>query len=176
MAAESRDLQGKVYVDARGIPLSSQSEAHGYGGYDESMREMAKLLGDVGKLPVTLDDKPELFAPQSCPNCLLYCGWYSLANYIDCFQFVPGAVAWHLASSEAVTLHDAGSKLWCKNLLEHGAAATLWPGCGTLHHWLSETRRILRHACVRRLHACRNVLAHRAVGKLDDGSDRRPAL
>ncbi len=125
---EAKGLEGKVYVDARGIGYNPAADpGFGYGGYDESMRETAKLLEKEGKMSVTLDDKPELFAPGSCPDCALYCGWYSLANYVDCCKFVPGAVAWHLASSEAVSLRDPKSKLWCKNLLEHGAAATLGP-------------------------------------------------
>jgi uncharacterized protein (TIGR03790 family) len=124
---EAKGLQGKVYVDARGIKYNPADGGFGYGGYDESMREMAKLLENDGKMAVILDDKPELFAPGSCPDCALYCGWYSLANYVDCCKFTPGAVAWHLASSEAASLRDPKSKLWCKNLLEHGAAATLGP-------------------------------------------------
>lgn len=124
---ESKGLNGRVHVDARGIRYGANEGGYGYGGYDESMRETARLLEQEGKMEVTLDDKPELFAPGSCPDCALYCGWYSLANYVDCCRFVPGAVAWHLASSEAVSLRDATSKLWCKSLLEHGAAATLGP-------------------------------------------------
>jgi uncharacterized protein (TIGR03790 family) len=126
---EARGLDGKVYVDARGIPFNptDRGAGSGYGGYDESMREMARLLEQDGKMVVTLDDQPELFAPGSCPDCALYCGWYSLANYVDCCKFVPGAVAWHLASSEAVSLRDPKSNLWCKQLLEHGVAATLGP-------------------------------------------------
>ena len=124
---EAKGLEGKVYVDARGIGYSPAEGGHGYGGYDESMREMAKLLERDAKLNVTLDDKPELFSPASCPDCALYCGWYSHANFVDCCRFVPGAVAWHLASSEAVTLRDGNSKVWCPNLLQKGVAATVGP-------------------------------------------------
>jgi uncharacterized protein (TIGR03790 family) len=125
---EARGLSGKVYVDARGIRFDPKSETgHGYGGYDESMREMARLLQQTGKMTVVLDDRPELFGPGSCPDCALYCGWYSLGKYVDCCRFVPGAVAWHLASSEATTLRDPHTKEWCKNILENGAAATLGP-------------------------------------------------
>ncbi|MBC7854405.1 MAG: TIGR03790 family protein [Pirellulaceae bacterium] len=126
--AEKEGLQGKVYVDARGIGYDPKGDAgFGYGGYDQSMRDMAALLKDEAKLDVTLDDKGELFALDSCPDCALYCGWYSLANYVDSFKFKKGAVAWHLASSEAVSLRQEGAKYWCKNLLEKGAAATLGP-------------------------------------------------
>ena len=40
---------------------------------------------------------------------------------------MPGAVAWHLASSEAVSLRKSDSKLWCPNLLKKGVAATIGP-------------------------------------------------
>ena len=127
VAAEAAGLVGKVYVDARGIKFDPKGPdtGHGYGGYDESMREMAGLLKDA-RLDVVLDDKDGLFPAGSCPDCALYCGWYSLANFIDCCTFAKGAVAWHLASSEAVSLCK-GTKYWCPNLLEKGACATIGP-------------------------------------------------
>jgi uncharacterized protein (TIGR03790 family) len=128
VAVEKKGLRGKVYVDARGITFNPAADTgHGYGGYDESLREMARLLRREAKLPVTLDDKPELFKVGSCPDCALYCGWYSLAKYVDCCKFVPGAVAYHIASSEAVSLRDPKCTLWCKCLLEKGVVATLGP-------------------------------------------------
>jgi uncharacterized protein (TIGR03790 family) len=128
VATEAKGLTGKVYVDAQGNRFDPTTDSgHGYGGYDESMREMARLLENEGKMTVILDNRRELFAPGSCPECALYCGWYSLSKYVDCCRFVPGAVAWHLASGEAITLHDPNTKQWCKNLLDHGAAATLGP-------------------------------------------------
>jgi uncharacterized protein (TIGR03790 family) len=128
VAVEKKGLQGKVYVDARGIGYNPTADSgYGYGGYDESLREMARLLKGAAKLPVTLDNKPELFKPGSCPDCALYCGWYSLAKYVDCCKFVPGAVAYHIASSEAVSLRNPKSTLWCKCLLEKGVVATLGP-------------------------------------------------
>jgi uncharacterized protein (TIGR03790 family) len=127
---EAVGLKGKVYVDARGIAFDparpDENGGYGYGAYDESMREMAKLL-EKGGLTVILDDKDACFPDGSCPDAALYCGWYSLANYIGSNTFVKGAVAWHLASNEAVTLHQPGTKLWCANLLKDGACATLGP-------------------------------------------------
>lgn len=128
LTAEKDGLSGNVYVDARGIAYDPKADpGFGYGGYDGSMREMAALLKDEAKLSVTLDDKGELFPAESGPDCILYCGWYSLANYVDCCKFKTGAIAWHLASSEAVSLRQPDAKYWCKNLLEKGAAATLGP-------------------------------------------------
>jgi uncharacterized protein (TIGR03790 family) len=126
--AEAAGLKGKAYIDARGIKYdpTNPKQATGYEGYDESFREAAALLKRAG-LDVTLDDAPELFKPGACPDCALYAGWYQLANYVPSFTFVKGAVAWHLASSEAVTLRDPKSKLWCPNLLKDGATATIGP-------------------------------------------------
>jgi uncharacterized protein (TIGR03790 family) len=125
---EQHGLTGRVYVDARGIKYDAKEDTgYGYAGYDESLREMARLLERSAQLPVTLDDLPDLFAPGSCPDCALYCGWYSLGKYVNCCRFVPGAVAYHIASSEAVSLRNLDSTYWCKCLLEHGVAATLGP-------------------------------------------------
>jgi uncharacterized protein (TIGR03790 family) len=125
---EAKGLQGKVYVDARNIRYDrKQDPGFGYGGYDESLREMAGLLEKEAKMTVTLDNKPELFAPGSCHECALYCGWYSLGKFVNCCRFSPGAVAYHIASSEAVSLRNPKATYWCKNLLEKGAVATLGP-------------------------------------------------
>jgi uncharacterized protein (TIGR03790 family) len=125
---EKKGLAGKVYVDARGFKYTAgKSSATDYDAYDESLREMARLLEKEAKLQVTLDDRPELFAPGSCPEAALYCGWYSHARYIDCCKFVPGAVAYHIASSEAMSLRDPKATYWCKNLLDNGVVATLGP-------------------------------------------------
>src|SRR5262249_31586904 len=102
---EKAGLAGKVYFDARGIKFDPKADTgHGYGGSGEALREAARLLREAAKMDVTLDDKPELFAAGSCGDCALYCGWYSLANYVGCCKFVKGAVAYHIASSEAVSL------------------------------------------------------------------------
>jgi uncharacterized protein (TIGR03790 family) len=129
LEVEKVGLTGKVYFDARGIkfdPKSGTDRGTGYAGYDESFREAAALLRQAG-LDVTLDDEQALFKPQSCKEAMLYAGWYSHANFIDCCQYQKGAIAWHLASSEAVTLRNKDSKVWCPNLLKAGVAATIGP-------------------------------------------------
>lgn len=125
---EAQGLKGKAYFDARDIRYDRKSDRDytGYGGYDESFREAAKLLKSGG-MDVTLDNRSALFAPNSCPEAALYSGWYSHGKYIDCCRFVKGAVAWHLASSEATTLRNERSSVWCPNLLKTGVAATLGP-------------------------------------------------
>jgi uncharacterized protein (TIGR03790 family) len=129
IAVEAKGLDGLVVIDVRGNsfdPKKGNDSGHGYGGYDESMRETAKLLGNA-KMRVMLDEKPAVLPPNSATGVALYCGWYSHANFVDSCEFVPGAVAWHLASSEAVSLRKPDTKLWCPNLLKKGVAATLGP-------------------------------------------------
>ena len=123
LETERTGLRGTVYLDARG--RSAQSA--GYGQYDEDLRKLARMLDQATSLTVVLDDEEQIFQPGACPDTALYCGWYSLANYVDAFDFVPGAVAYHIASSEAVTLRKRPPRLWCPALLEDGVAATLGP-------------------------------------------------
>src|SRR5262249_30472950 len=128
VAVESKGLSGKVYVDARGIKYDQPEDVTGtgYGGYEESMREMAELLSKEGMMSLVLDNTPRLFFQGECNDCAIYCGWYSVNKFVDCCKFVPGAVAWHLASFEAVSLRNPQTQ-WCGNLLRHGAAATIGP-------------------------------------------------
>jgi uncharacterized protein (TIGR03790 family) len=127
VAVEASGLSGNVVIDARGIPFTGKGDSgQGYGGYDESFRDAAKLLEKAG-MKVTLDQKNEVLPARSAKGVAIYAGWYSHAKFVDCCEYVPGAVAWHLASSEAVTLHNKDSTVWCPNLLKKGVCATLGP-------------------------------------------------
>ena len=118
---EGGDRRPRHQVRPEGRPRGT-----GYGGYDESMREAAAILEKAG-FTVELDDKEPVLKPGAAKGVALYCGWYSHANFVDCCEYECGAVAWHLASSEAVTLRDGNSKVWCPNLLKKGVCATLGP-------------------------------------------------
>ena len=126
---EKEGLEGKVYIDARGIgELDDETPPAGsHADYDRALLITAKGIGERTKLEVVLDTSPQLFQPGHCPDAALYCGWYSLAKYVDAFDWRPGAVAYHIASSEAVTLRDPASQAWCKKMLEDGVCATLGP-------------------------------------------------
>jgi uncharacterized protein (TIGR03790 family) len=126
---EQQGLHGKVYLDARGIgKLDDANVPFGsYADYDRALLVTAKVIQERTDLEVVLDTSPQLFQPGQCPEAALYCGWYSLAKYVDAFQWVPGAVAYHLASSEAATLRDPNSQVWCKRMLESGVCATIGP-------------------------------------------------
>jgi uncharacterized protein (TIGR03790 family) len=128
IATEKTGLTGKVYLDARGMKFDPKTSKPGsYSAYDQSLRDLAERLRQHTKLEVVLNDEAELFQEGDCPDAALYCGWYSLARYVDAFDWRPGAVGYHLASSEAATLRTPGSKVWCNAMLEDGICATLGP-------------------------------------------------
>ncbi len=126
IAAEAGGLKGKMYLDAR-WPDPGEKKVSGYALYDRSLHRVAQHHEAQTLLPVKLDSRSELFDIGACPDTALYCGWYSLAKYVDSFTWSRGAVGYHMASSECVTLRKKDSPLWCKNILEKGAAATVGP-------------------------------------------------
>ena len=128
LAAEKSGLKGKVYLDARGLDYQPGRDKIGsYAFHDQSLRDLAERLRKHSEMVVVLDNKNELFQPGQCPGAALYCGWYSLGHYVDAFTWRPGAVAYHIASSEAVELLKSDSPLWCPAMLQRGVAATLGP-------------------------------------------------
>jgi uncharacterized protein (TIGR03790 family) len=128
LAAERSGLEGKVYLDARGLPYDPQRDQAGsYGRYDQSLRDLAQRLREHTTLEVHLDNQAKLFAPETCPEAALYCGWYSLGRYVDAFTWQPGAVGYHIASIEGAKLRTPGATNWCPAMLADGIAATLGP-------------------------------------------------
>jgi uncharacterized protein (TIGR03790 family) len=125
LAVEQTGLNGVFYIDARG--LAGKAVVGNYVWFDEHLLRLSDLLKKYSALKVVLDKKPAVFPPGSCPEAALYCGWYSLGNYVSAFKWQRGAVGYHVASSEATSLKKPGSKVWCKRLLEEGVAATLGP-------------------------------------------------
>ena len=75
------------------------------------------------------EDTPEIF-PNNYPmsDCALYFGWYAgtVAGPFTQpdFQFAPGAIAVHIHSFSASTLHDEKAN-WAGPLVTKGAAATI---------------------------------------------------
>jgi hypothetical protein len=125
LAAEYSGLDGTVYIDTRGIhapptPLSIAA-------YDQNMRELAELFRRVTSYPVVLEETERTFQAGAAPNVAVYVGWYRLRAYEDAFTFNPGALGYHIASGEAISVHDPHERGWCKNALERGITATLGP-------------------------------------------------
>lgn len=122
MAAEEKGLAGRACIDSRGLIKKDP-----YGYYDQSLRDLALLTRVRTRLVVEEEQTESLFPPDSCPGTALYCGWYSLKKYVDAFEFVEGAVGFHIASFEAASLHDPNSSYWCPAMLMDGITATLGP-------------------------------------------------
>ena len=124
LKAEKEGLRGQVVLDGRGIKA-----ADGYGRYDQSIRSLAELLKARTQLKLTVDDTENIMVPgPAAPkDVAVYCGWYSLRNYVPAFQFNEGAVGFHVASSELVSLRGENEKGWVRGLLNDGVAATLGP-------------------------------------------------
>jgi len=122
LRAEETGLNGIAYIDSRGLASKDL-----YGHFDRSLRQLAALTKTQTHIPVVEEQTADLFQPGSCPQTALYCGWYSVSKYIDAFDFVDGAVGYHIASFEAVSLRNSNSKQWCPSMLRDGITATLGP-------------------------------------------------
>jgi uncharacterized protein (TIGR03790 family) len=119
---EAEGLKGEVVLDARGKPPSEP-----YGVYDQTIRNLNGLLEKKTSLTVVLDNKDSLIPENSEKNIAIYCGWYSLRKYVSPGQFNPGAVGFHIASAEMVSLHNPKETGWCHNLMNAGVVGTLGP-------------------------------------------------
>lgn len=125
MEVEKTGLTGTFYIDARG--LGGNTDLGSYGWFDQHLIHLHDLVKKYSGMKVVLDKKAGVFLPGSCPDAALYCGWYSVGNYVPAFKWNKGAVGYHVASSEAITLKQADRNVWCKRMLETGVAATLGP-------------------------------------------------
>lgn len=127
---ERQGLRGRAYFDAR-WPKPDKPDKQGLSGYalyDAALHAAARAVRKSGRMDeVVIDSRDPLFQPGEAPGAALYCGWYSLAHYVDAFTWVRGAIGYHIASGECTTLKQPGSQVWCKRMLEQGVAATIGP-------------------------------------------------
>ena len=126
--AEKKGLKGTAYFDARyKAPAEDKvKDLKGYGYYDWFIHQSAAFFKQQNIMPTVLDDNDKLFQKGEASNAAIYCGWYSLGKYVDTFDWVPGAVGFHIASIECGSLKSKNNQ-WCRNILEKGAAATIGP-------------------------------------------------
>lgn len=120
LTAEKTGLKGKAYIDSRGIVKKDL-----YGYFDQSLRDLGAFIRSNTKMPIEAEQTGKLFQAGSCPQTAVYCGWYSVRKYVDAFDFVDGAVGFHIASYEAQKLRDPNSSTWCAAMLRDGITATL---------------------------------------------------
>lgn len=125
--AETRGLRGTAYFDARWPYPQPGEQETAYRQYDASIHKAAETTQAISRLRVVTDRQERVFQAGEAPGAALYCGWYHLGSYVDAFEWRRGAVGYHIASSECVTLKAADNRGWCKSLLSDGVAATLGP-------------------------------------------------
>src|SRR4051812_13653920 len=119
---EKTGLWGRAYIDG------AHNSAGGLDVGDHWLAAVRDQLHKVG-VPLIYEDTPEIF-PTNYPmtDCALYYGWYAgtMAGPFtqSDFQFRHGAVAVHIHSFSASTLHDENAN-WAGPLLTKGAAATI---------------------------------------------------
>lgn len=123
ISAEKTGLTGIAYIDSRG--RKDDKNPYSYGHFDQSVRDLAELIRLRTGMTVKEERTEKLFEPNSCPQTAIYCGWYSLGKYVDAFDFVDGAIGYHISSLEAVNLRDPNSSQWCPAMLKDGVTATL---------------------------------------------------
>lgn len=125
LETEKRGLAGTAYIDARWPEPENNRPTSAYRIYDASLHSAARHIEK--RMKVVVEKTRELFAKDCCEGAALYCGWYSLGQYKDTFQWRKGAIGYHMASSECSTLKNKESNVWCLKILENGAAATIGP-------------------------------------------------
>lgn len=125
LKAERDGLSGKVVIDSRGIPRIKDGRVDGYGEYDETLRRLSEIVRTQTTLKQVFDTHADVLAANTVQDVAIYCGWYSLRHYVPACSFVPGAVGYHIASLELVTLHQEKGSGWVRGLLEDGIAATM---------------------------------------------------
>ncbi|MHC4116762.1 MAG: TIGR03790 family protein [Planctomycetota bacterium] len=135
LAAEKTGLKGTAYLDSRGLKGRDL-----YSHFDRSLRNLAAFTRTKTQMRAIEEATDKLFAPGSCPETAIYCGWYSVRKYVDAFDFVDGAIGYHIASLEAVSLRDSKSGQWCPSMLEDGITATLGPVTEPYLHSFPEPR------------------------------------
>ncbi len=118
---EKEGLWGWGYIDLRSLTNSD------YLPGDQWIQAAGEAMRKSG-IPVITDDLPEtLQGGFPITDAAAYFGWYAEninGPFSDSsFHFLPGAIAAHLHSFSAATLHDP-LKGWTGPLIHHGASAS----------------------------------------------------
>jgi uncharacterized protein (TIGR03790 family) len=121
-------LKGKLVIDTRGIAETDATGKHDpFGIFDERLRRLATIAQTKTNLQVVLDTKPEVLSANSVDDVALYCGWYSVRNYVPGMKFNRGAVGYHVASFELVSLRAEHEGGWVRGLMYAGVVGTVGP-------------------------------------------------
>jgi uncharacterized protein (TIGR03790 family) len=120
--AETNGLWGRVYVDLRGLTNTPALAG------DHWLNGFAEILRRAGYETI-IDNRADTFLPAfPMSSIAFYAGWYD-AEVSGPFrqpsvEFMPGAIAYHLHSFNAVSIRSA-DRYWVGPLLAKGATATM---------------------------------------------------
>lgn len=117
---EHQSLKGNFLIDSRGFPWEQRDEM---GLFDRDLVSLARNTTTGKRFSIEYDGTPELAGKTE--NVALYAGWYQVRNYQDSYTYTKGAIGYHVASAEAMSIKDPEEKGWCKNMLERGVVATI---------------------------------------------------
>jgi len=125
--AEENGLKGVAYFDSRGAKAEANNPSSSeIASYDKTILDAAELFRNYTDYDVEVENTDKRFSePGAADDTAVYVGWYKLRSYENAFTFKPGAIGFHIASEEAVSLHRTDEPGWCKNALERGITATL---------------------------------------------------
>ncbi len=118
LEAEKKGLKGLMYIDSGAVRDGAEE-------CNKHLSNLADIVGNHTRLKGVMDTSPDVFQPGQCPNAALYVGWYSLQKYVPAFTWVPGAVAYHMASWEAMHLRDPNTEEWVPKMIAGRVSATI---------------------------------------------------
>jgi len=122
---EKRGLTGCMALNSYGFPSHVPAgQPNEYKLFDEKIRDLGLTIKAHSGIQV-IEEYTRLYRNHEVGQTALYCGWYSVRNYVPGMEFSPGAVAYHVASLEMVSLHGANEGGWVHGLLKDGVCATL---------------------------------------------------
>jgi len=120
LLAERQGLEGKVYVDARGL---SQRPPPALALFEQSLRELASIFRRTLSDGVVLEGR-EHSMRGSEDAAAVYVG--SLPELQgEALMFSPGALGYHAGSPQSGTLHEPGPSAWYKQALAYGITVTI---------------------------------------------------
>ncbi len=94
---------------------------------NRQIRDAHDIVAAAG-WPTVLDEHDEEFgtppALAFCPTARFYLGWYSLYNYNDAFEWLPGAVGVHIDSFSALNYRHPSHGAWTAGAIWRGITAT----------------------------------------------------
>ena len=124
---EKQGLHGCLAINSYGYPnhLATNGQDE-YAKYAMKFHDLGKLIRAAGNIPV-VEEYTGYFSNHEVADTALYAGWYSVRHYRPGMSFSAGAVGYHIASFELLSLHEPTETGWVHGLLSDGVVATLGP-------------------------------------------------